>query len=114
MTRVKRGVISLKRRRNILKQVKGFRHSRKSKERMVPEKPCFTPDCTPSTTGGRKKKYESLVASKDKRRFQNKRYFLQQTYKQFQKANVQVDRKILAQLAEHQPNIFSKIVASVK
>ena len=32
----------------------------------------------------------------------------------FKKANVQVDRKILAQLAEHQPNIFSKIVASVK
>ena len=32
----------------------------------------------------------------------------------FKKANVQVDRKIMAQLAEHQPNIFSKIVAGVK
>ena len=61
-----------------------------------------------------KGEYEGFVASKNKRRFQNKRHFLQQTYKQFQKANVQVDRKILAQLAEHQPNIFSKIVASVK
>src|SRR3989339_872727 len=37
MTRVKRGVISMKRRRNILKQVKGFRHGRKSKERMARE-----------------------------------------------------------------------------
>ena len=37
MTRVKRGVISLKRRRNVLKQVKGFRHGRKSKERMARE-----------------------------------------------------------------------------
>ncbi len=37
MTRVKRGVISLKRRRKVLRQTKGFRHGLKSKERQAKE-----------------------------------------------------------------------------
>lgn len=37
MTRVKRGTISNKRRKNVLKMVKGYRHGRKSKERMAKE-----------------------------------------------------------------------------
>ena len=32
----------------------------------------------------------------------------------FKKANVKLDRKIMSQLAEHQPNIFSKVVAIAK
>jgi large subunit ribosomal protein L20 len=35
MARVKRGTISLKRRRNVLKQVKGYRFGRSKKERMA-------------------------------------------------------------------------------
>jgi len=37
MTRVKKGVHALKRRRSVLKQTKGFRHGRKSKERQAKE-----------------------------------------------------------------------------
>ena len=37
MTRVKKGVNALKTRRNILKQVKGYRHGRGSKERQAYE-----------------------------------------------------------------------------
>ena len=37
MPRVKRGTISLKRRRNILSQTKGFRFGRKNKEKMARE-----------------------------------------------------------------------------
>ncbi len=37
MTRVKRGVIANKRRKNVLKYTKGFRWSRKSKERAAKE-----------------------------------------------------------------------------
>ncbi len=37
MTRVKRGVTSLKRRRNVLKQTKGYHFGRKSKERQAKE-----------------------------------------------------------------------------
>ena len=37
MTRVKRGTISLKRRRNVLKQVKGYRFGRSTKERQARE-----------------------------------------------------------------------------
>ncbi|MCR4274520.1 MAG: 50S ribosomal protein L20 [Candidatus Campbellbacteria bacterium] len=37
MTRVKRGTIALKRRRNVLKRAKGFRNTRKSKEKLAKE-----------------------------------------------------------------------------
>src|SRR3989344_1860626 len=37
MTRVKRGLISMKRRRNVLRQTKGFRWGRRSKERLAKE-----------------------------------------------------------------------------
>ena len=37
MARVKRGTTSLKRRRNVLKQVKGYRFGRSTKERMAKE-----------------------------------------------------------------------------
>ena len=37
MTRVKKGVHALKRRRSILKQAKGFRHGRSKKERQAKE-----------------------------------------------------------------------------
>ena len=67
MTRVKRGVISMKRRRNILKQVKGFRHGRKSKERMAREALLHAGLRFPRQEK-EKEKYESLVASKNKRR----------------------------------------------
>jgi ribosomal protein L20 len=35
MPRVKRGTISVKRRKNVLKKTKGFRHGRKSKETLA-------------------------------------------------------------------------------
>ncbi len=37
MSRVKGGVISLKRRRNVLKRAKGYRHGRSTKERAAKE-----------------------------------------------------------------------------
>lgn len=37
MTRVKRGTTALKRRRNVLKMVKGYRYGRSAKERMAKE-----------------------------------------------------------------------------
>ena len=37
MTRVKRGTTALKRRRNVLKQTKGYRHARSGKERAARE-----------------------------------------------------------------------------
>jgi len=37
MTRVKKGVHALKRRRSVLKQTKGFRHGRSTKERQAKE-----------------------------------------------------------------------------
>lgn len=114
MTRVKRGVISLKRRRNILKQVKGFRHGRKSKERMAREALLHAGLHAFHDRRKKKRNMRALWQVKINAASRMNGISYSKLFNNFKKANVQVDRKILAQLAEHQPTIFSKIVAEVK
>ena len=78
MTRVKRGVISMKRRRNILKQVKGFRHGTKIQRKNGQRSSASRRIARFPRQEKEKEKYESLVASKNKRRLQNQRDVLQQ------------------------------------
>lgn len=113
MVRVKKGVHAAKTRRNILKQAKGFRNGRKNKERLA---------------------YEQLVHSyaaafahrRDKkgdfRRLWNVRINaalrpLGHSYSTFigamKKKNVEVDRKILADLAMNLPATFERLVKQV-
>lgn len=114
MTRVKRGVISHKKREKILKYTKGFKWGRKSKERAAKEALLHA---WPAAFRGRKEK---------KRNFRRlwqvqinaavRPYGL--TYSRFiaglKKQNIILDRKILANLAQNYPQIFEKIVKEVK
>ncbi len=112
MTRIKRGVISLKRRRNILRRVKGFRWGRKSKERLAKE--ALLHAYTHSFQDRRKKKREFRKLWQIKINAGSREHGL--SYSKFiyllKKANIGLDRKILANLAEHKPEIFKKIVES--
>ena len=93
MTRVKRGVISLKEDEISLNKLRVFATAENPKKEW-PEKLCFTPDYIAFTTGEKKKRnIESFVASKDKRRFQGQRNFLQQTDKQIHKGECQAGQK---------------------
>lgn len=114
MTRVKRGVISLKRRRNVLKQVKGFRHGRKSKERMAREALLHAGLHAFHDRRKKKRNMRALWQVKINAASRTNGISYSKLLNNFKKANVKVDRKIMAQLAEHQPNIFSKISAEVK
>lgn len=114
MPRVKRGVMHSKRRRNLLKQVKGFRHGRKKLIKLAQ---------TAVLKAGR-------YAYRDRRK--KKSSFRQQwnitlsaalkpfetSYSKFidalKKANIELDRKVLADLAENNPAIFAKVVEKVK
>lgn len=114
MSRVKRGTIHAKRRRNLLKQAKGYRWGRKSK---------ITLAKTAVTKAG-------AYAYRDRRR--KKRDFRRlwqirinaavhahgTTYSRFvgalKKKNIALDRKILATLAAKHPEVFQKIVEAVK
>ncbi|MEK7175820.1 MAG: 50S ribosomal protein L20 [Patescibacteria group bacterium] len=114
MTRVKKGVNALKSRRNILKQVKGYRHGRSTKERAADE--AIVHAGTYAFAHRKDKKG-------DFRRLWNVRMsaLLKQngiSYSKFipllKKNNIALDRKILATLAEHHPETFKKILESVK
>ena len=114
MTRVKRGTTSLKRRRNVLKQTKGFRWGRKSKERAAKE--ALLHAGIHSFHDRRKKKRVFRKLWQIKINAAARKHDL--SYSKFinirKKANVVLDRKILANLAEHYPEVFTKIVENVR
>ena len=114
MTRVKRGTIANKRRKNILAQVKGYRFGRSTKERMA--KDAIAHAGTYAFAHRRDKK-------SDKRRIWQVQInaavrTLGLTYSKFidklTKANVQVDRKILADLAHTNPETFKRVFDKVQ
>ena len=113
MTRVKRGVISLKRRRKVLRQTKGFRHGLKSKERQAKE--AIFHAGVHAFHDRRKKKREMRKLWQIKINAASRPHGL--PYSKFvnklKKAGITLDRKILAQIAEKNPEIFTKIVEQV-
>lgn len=114
MTRVKKGVNALKSRKNILRKVKGYRFGRSKKERQANE--AIFHAGTYAFAHRRDKKG-------DFRRLWNVRMSallkeLGWSYSKFipalKKANIGLDRKILAELATNHPETFKAIVNSVK
>ena len=113
MPRVKRGTTHIKKRRNLLKTVKGYRGGRKSKIKLA-------------KTAAKK---AGVYAYRDRRNKKRNARALWQikinaacrelgtNYSKFinglKKNNIELDRKILADLAENHPDIFSKIVKSI-
>jgi len=114
MTRVKRGTTSLKRRKNVLKQTKGFRHGRKSKERAAKE--ALLHAYTHSFHDRRKKKrvFRKLWQIKINAAAREHELSYSKFINALKKAEIKIDRKILAQLAENKPEVFTKIIETVK
>jgi large subunit ribosomal protein L20 len=113
MTRVKRGTIANKRRKNVLAQVKGYRFGRSTKERMA--KNAIAHAGTYAFAHRRDKK-------SDKRRIWQVQINaavreLGMTYSKFidalKKANIEVDRKILSDIAFSKPATFKRIFDKV-
>lgn len=116
MTRVKKGVHALKTRRNILKQVKGYRFGRSTKERQAYE--AISHAGAYAFAHRRDKKG-------DMRRLFNVRINAGLgikneegiSYSKFignlKKQGIALDRKILSQIAAEAPEVFKKIVAKV-
>ncbi len=114
MVRVKRGVAAHKRRKNIIKQAKGFMWSRSTK--FLAAKQALMKAWS--------------YAYRDRKVLKRERRGLWQirissvckengiSYSKFiaglKKLNIEIDRKILAQFAEENPSIFAKILEKVK
>lgn len=112
MTRVKKGVNALKTRRNVLKQVKGYRFGRSKKEKQAWE--AIFHAGTYAFAHRRDKK-------NDMRKLWNVRINAalgeQLSYSKFigalKKKGIEVDRKILASLAETKPESFKRILSQI-
>lgn len=114
MTRVKRGVAASKRRKNLLKDAKGFRWKRKSHYRAAKEA---------VIKAGKYALRDRRVKKRTMRRLWITRLnialrALGLKYSLFIKnltdKKIEVDRKVLSQMAMENPEVFNKFVESVK
>lgn len=114
MTRVKRGVIHTKHRKNILRKAKGYRWGRKSKIKLA--KVAVTKALAYAYRDRRRKKREkrALWIVKLNAAAREKGLTYSQLINKLKKQNIVLDRKILADLATSYPKIFDKIVAALK
>ena len=114
MSRVKRGTTAHKRRKNVLKDAKGYRWGRKSKFKLAKQA----------------LQKAGVYAYRDRKA--KKRTFRQLwniqisagckplgiSYSKFiaglKKNSIEIDRKILSQLAQQQPEVFANIVEKAK
>lgn len=114
MTRVKRGTTSLKSRRNVLVQTKGFRHGRKSKERAAKE--ALLHAYTHAFHDRRKKKnvFRKLWQVKINAGVRPLGISYSKFIDNLKKSEVAIDRKILAELAQREPEVLSQIVNDTK
>ena len=114
MVRVKRGKIAHKRRKNLLKHAKGFKWGRKAKYRAAKE--ALFHAWTYSYRDRKRKKGEFRrlwhIQINAACRQHNLSY---SKFAAFLKKNkIELDRKILAEIAKNHPQIFEKIVEKVK
>lgn len=114
MARVKGGVIAAKRRRNVLKRAKGFRHGRSTKERLAKE----------SLVHAGK---NAFAHRRDKKNVMRQLWIVRlnaalraqgfKSYSTFiaamKKADIGLDRKVLSEIAQKHPETFTRIVEKV-
>lgn len=111
MARVKRGVIAHKKRERILKLTKGFRWSRKSKERAAKE--ALLHALSRSFRGRKEKKrdFRKLWHAQINAGARENGMNYSNLMGALKKKNIELDRKILADLAQTEPAVFAKIIA---
>ena len=114
MTRVKKAVNALKYRRNLLKMTKGYRGGRATKERQAQEAVFHAGMHAFAHRRDKKGDFRRLWNVKINAASRPLGIIYSKLIHALKKKNVIIDRKILADLAENNPETFSRIVASVK
>lgn len=114
MTRVKRGTTSLKKRRKILKQTKGFKWGAKSKERQARERLLHAGTHAFRDRKKKKRVMRGLWQIKINAAVREHDLSYSKFINLLKRSKIEIDRKILAELAEKNPKAFSKIVEEAK
>ncbi len=114
MARVKGGVASLKRRNNILKRAKGYRHGRSTKVRLAKESLVHAGQNAFAHRKDKKNDYRQLWIVRLNAALRENGV---QSYSTFistlTKKEVGLDRKVLSEFAQFHPEIFKRILDKV-
>jgi large subunit ribosomal protein L20 len=114
MSRIKRGVMHAKTRRNLLKLTKGYKWGRKKSIKLATTASHLAGKN--SYNGRKEKKQVNRRVWQIKLNAAVRLYDL--NYSKFinllKKNNIEMDRKVLADMAEHQPQMFAKVVEKIK
>ena len=113
MARVKRGKTHLKRRKNLLAKAKGYRWGRGRKIKLA--KTAVTKAGVHSYRDRRKKKrnFRRLWSTKINAALEPHDLSYSVFIGKLKKANIELDRKILAELAEYHPSVFEAVIKEV-
>jgi len=113
MSRVKRGTTAHKRRKNVLKQTKGFRWGRKSKYKLAKDALYHAWEYAYRDRKTKKREFRKLWQSKINSASRKQGLSYSKLIANLKKNKIELDRKILSQLAENHPQILEKIVEKV-
>lgn len=114
MTRIKRGVMVRKSRKNLFKLTKGFRHGRKNLVRMAKQAVLKAGTYAYRDRRNKKRAFRRLwiVRLNAAVREHGLKYSI--FINGLTKAKIELDRKVLSQIALENPEEFTKIVERVK
>ncbi len=113
MVRIKRGTTANKRRKNVLKHTKGYRWGRKSKYRLA--KQALTKALVYSYRDRkvRKRTFRQLWQTHISSAVKEQGLSYSKFMSLLKKNNIELDRKILADLAENNPEVLAEIITKV-
>jgi large subunit ribosomal protein L20 len=110
MSRVKRGTTSLKRRRNVLRRVKGYRFARSKKERAAREAIAHAGKYAFAHRRRKKGDFRRIWQVKINAASRTAGLSYSAFMNALKKQGIALDRKILASFAEKRPETFARIV----
>jgi len=114
MTRVKRSVASRKRRKKIIKLAKGYKWGRKTKYRLAKDALRHAWSHAYKDRKRKKRDFRRLWQIRINAAVRPAGLSYSQFINKLKKAQIELDRKILADLAVHHPKVFKKIIEKVK
>lgn len=112
--RVKRGTAHVKRRKNLLKLTKGYRWGRKNKIKLARVAALKAGVHAYRDRKAKKRNFRRLWHIKINAGSRQHGLSYSKFMYALKKANLNLNRKMLAELAEHNPDAFAEIIKSVK
>lgn len=110
MPRVKRGVQANKRRKKLLKHAKGFKWTRKSKYRQAKEALLHAWSFQFADRKKKKRNFRRLWQIQINAATRQNELSYSKFIHSLKKSKIELDRKILADLAQNNPEVFKKII----